>query len=273
MIRCGCRVLLLMGCVLFAFHGLAQTPAALKAAAAAGNADAAFELSSRYRFGADGLPANPDSARHYLRTAALAGHPDAQYLWGLQLLTGEAPSSNRLIGLDWLEKAADQNQTLALGVLMRWYGQDSVAVSGTQKPAGSYQPARALAYARRAATVGDAHGACFAGLALFEGRGAPQSDSLAVIYMTQAAHLNHVPALQTLTDWYLTGATRYGLQPVLARKYALQMLQLAGPDIETRTHAKVGLHRVEQTLRLIHNSIYQAWGYAPGTGPLVPIRR
>ena len=51
--------------------------ATVQTMAAAGDADAAFELGERYYFG-EGLPVDPAEAVRWYRVAAEAGHPAAQ---------------------------------------------------------------------------------------------------------------------------------------------------------------------------------------------------
>lgn len=76
--------------------------------AAAGNADAQFNLGQAYKLGR-GVPANPNVALDWYRKAAASGHEQAQAMLGLLLFQG----GKREEAMTWLKKAADQGEARA----------------------------------------------------------------------------------------------------------------------------------------------------------------
>lgn len=249
-----------------------QSVPALRQAAHQGDGAAALALAEAYTYGSLGLAPSPDSAARYLRAAALAGHPDGQYLWGTGLLAGKYPAPDRRTGVDWLIRAAAQRQLQAHEVLVRWFGEPNQGTFGPTKPDSAYQPTRALFYATQGAALGSSECAYYAALAYHSAHGTPTSDSLALGYLTQAANAGHRAALNTLATWYLTGATQAGTQPQRARTLFLKLHALSVNDLENRTYARVGLHGTEQLLRRQVNTLYQGLGWPPQSGVRLPIR-
>jgi cell division septation protein DedD len=76
--------------------------------AAAGDADAQFNLGQAYKLGR-GVPADQTTAMEWYRKAAAAGHDQAQATLGLQLFQ----SGQRDEAMIWLKKAADQGEPRA----------------------------------------------------------------------------------------------------------------------------------------------------------------
>ena len=105
-----------------------------------GDADAQFNLGQAYRLGR-GVPTNLAAAKTWFERAANQGHVDAETTLGLLLFQNGDQSE----GLEWLKKAAQQDEPRALLV----YG--TALVNGdnvTQDPVLGY------AYVSRAAAQG-----------------------------------------------------------------------------------------------------------------------
>lgn len=108
--------------------------------AAAGNADAAFNLGQAYRLGR-GVPVDLAQAKTWLEKAARAGHMDAQTTLGLLLFD----SGDRDAAILWLKKAAEHGEPRAMLV----YG--TALFNGDGVPS---DPLMAYAYVSRAAAQG-----------------------------------------------------------------------------------------------------------------------
>ncbi|HEV8407778.1 MAG TPA: SPOR domain-containing protein [Sphingomicrobium sp.] len=105
-----------------------------------GDADAEFNLGQAYRLGR-GVPINLAAAKTWFERAANQGHVDAETTLGLLLFQ----NGNQAEGLNWLKKAAQQDEPRALLV----YGTALVNGDGvTQDPVLGY------AYVTRAAAQG-----------------------------------------------------------------------------------------------------------------------
>jgi cell division septation protein DedD len=77
--------------------------------ASAGDADAQFNLGQAYRLGR-GVPLDLGAAQMWFQRAANGGHVDAQTTLGLLLFQ----NGNRVEGLKWLRRAAEQGEPRAL---------------------------------------------------------------------------------------------------------------------------------------------------------------
>ena len=77
--------------------------------AAAGDADAAFNLAQAYRLG-KGVPLNLSSSQSWYERAARKGHVDASTSLGILLFQ----NGDQAEGLGWLKKAAEQGEPRAL---------------------------------------------------------------------------------------------------------------------------------------------------------------
>jgi cell division septation protein DedD len=108
--------------------------------AAAGNADAAFNLGQAYRLGR-GVPVDLAQAKNWLEKAARAGHIDAQTTLGLLLFD----SGDRDAAIVWLKKAAERGEPRAMLV----YGTALFNGDGVSR-----DPVMAYAYVSRAAAQG-----------------------------------------------------------------------------------------------------------------------
>src|SRR5688572_17297821 len=108
--------------------------------AEAGDADAAFNLGQAYRLGR-GVPLSLAAAQTWLERAARKDHLDAQTTLGLLLFNG----GNRVGGLRWLKRAAEQGEPRALLI----YGTAPFNGDGVVR-----DPVLAYAYVSRAAAQG-----------------------------------------------------------------------------------------------------------------------
>jgi cell division septation protein DedD len=118
----------------------AQAIAIWRPLAAAGDADAAFNLGQAYRLGR-GVQVDLSAAKAWLEKAARAGHLDAQTTLGLLLFD----SGNHSGGIQWLKKAALRGEPRAMLV----YG--TALFNGDSVPR---DPLMAYAYVSRAAAQG-----------------------------------------------------------------------------------------------------------------------
>ncbi len=90
---------------------------ALRSAAQAGDAQAAYQLALAYEDGALGLRRNPFEAMHWLKTSALAGYPEAMYAYAVRLQRRAFNSKDLLNSYVWLKLASDSGYTKATTLL------------------------------------------------------------------------------------------------------------------------------------------------------------
>jgi len=93
----------------------------LKAAENKSIGNALYQLHRIYLNGATGIPADATKASDYLSQAAEAGHVEAQWTLGLQLMRGEGMAKNWTAAGVWLQKVASQKEfpSLAEGAQVR----------------------------------------------------------------------------------------------------------------------------------------------------------
>lgn len=89
------------------------------------NAGAINYLGLIYEEGGFGITKNQAKAVRFYKEAAFLGYPAAQYNYGLSLINGEGVSENVDEGLDWIQKAADQNEKVAIDYLKSLDEEDS----------------------------------------------------------------------------------------------------------------------------------------------------
>lgn len=87
--------------------------ALLKKSADLGNYQAAYDISNRI------VTKSRSEAMRYLKLAAGGGFAAAQFSWGAELLHSGAGPKNIALGIDFIERAAYQNDTGAMAKLLR----------------------------------------------------------------------------------------------------------------------------------------------------------
>jgi len=186
--------------------------ATVQTMAAAGDADAAFELGERYYFG-EGLPADPVEAVRWYRVAADAGHPAAQYNLGYAYAEGEGIKRSETEALYWYTQAAEGGHPAAQTALGLRY------VDGAGVPEDAVEGARWL---QLAAEQGFAQAQFELGL-LYFGTGGIQRDlAESLRWFLLAAEQDHVGAQQAAADLYIDPNGPVGLNyPEAIRLYTL----------------------------------------------------
>ena len=86
-------------------------------AAELGLLQAQRDLGCYYAIGEGGFPLDLRLGRMWYSRAAKRGHADAQYNYGLMVIGGEGGPADRRSGLEWVRRAAAQNDEAALHYL------------------------------------------------------------------------------------------------------------------------------------------------------------
>ncbi len=108
---CDCRML--QPCREGGAQWLQQNLAQLRAAAAAGDSEACFDLGYRYHLG-KGLPQDPAQSVKWYRLAAEQGHDDAQCMLGIHYYYGMGVRQSKREAKKWFTLAAEQGNDTAL---------------------------------------------------------------------------------------------------------------------------------------------------------------
>jgi len=259
--------------VLFALPQAAkgQNGPVLRAKADAGDVAAQQLLAQYYLFGAGGLPKNVDSSLHYLALAAAQGDAESQYLMGLYHVRGIHVKRNLATGLQWLDKAEAQNHLPALELLTELYGEplgnQFLSTDQQIKPSDE----KAFGYALKGAQLGNGDLAEYVAHAYHKGKGTPRNDSLAIVFMQQAAQKHKRPeAALTLGDWFYLGQTTYRIDLVRARTFYDLALKLPNLTPMQQARAEVGLHYVRQFPKMLYNARAAVNFLLPTNAFLVP---
>ncbi|MBX3101513.1 MAG: sel1 repeat family protein [Bacteroidetes bacterium] len=231
----------------------AQSLAELYQKALSNDIAACVELSARYNLGIDGAPYKPDSGLFFLEKAALLGDADATYLVAIQHLRGLGTPKSEPKGLQWLQKAAEQQHREAVRALFELYSaQPLIFLDARIQVPQDY--GKALHYAQMGTTLGDPQAAFYAGQAYRNGWGAPRNDSLAVNYLHQAAtEMAYPPAQQTLGYWFFRGTTALGADFDRAYSYYQLLADNPAADFALQTTGRVGMHECVQWKRISLN--------------------
>lgn len=78
-----------------------------------GNAEAQYQLGSRFYFGRGGVTTNREAAFEWWRKAAEQGHGSAQYLLGVGIANGQVLAQDEKAAVMWYCKAAEQGHKAA----------------------------------------------------------------------------------------------------------------------------------------------------------------
>ncbi|WP_165838701.1 tetratricopeptide repeat protein [Roseicella frigidaeris] len=174
--------------------------AALRQAAAEGDAGAAYRLGQAYEAGAGGLPRDARQAARLYAQAAEAGMPFASLRLGRLTEQGQAPGGlGRAIAL---YRAAAEG-----GVAQAAHQLGVLALDGRGLPR---DPAEAAGWFRRAAEGGVPESQYNLALMLFRGEGVARQPYEAIQWMRRAGDQGVVPAQLALGRLYMTGLEEQG---------------------------------------------------------------
>ncbi|MCS7073276.1 MAG: sel1 repeat family protein [Bacteroidia bacterium] len=245
---------LLLSCYCWISFSIAQNSwDSLKVAAWKGSTEAQMKLVEAYDLGLNGLPQNKDSSNRYLEMAAIGGNPDAQYMLGVAFQRGLNRKRNITKGLEWLNKAANQNHIFALRVLTEIYSTKDDEIFLAPHERVKVDSTKAFSYALRGAKLGDPQLQYYVGEAYHLGRGVKRNDTLAVAWMDSAAQKNNVFAQLKLGDWFLRAETDFKIQWNDALKYYEMAKNHPKAEIEQITEGKVGVYTVRQLRMWVRN--------------------
>lgn len=224
-----------------------------------GDVKAMLELAEAYRFGM-GAEKNEDSADYFLQHAADTGHPDAEFLLGVQKLTNIYDAGTYAEGLALVKKAAGKDHTAALMRLSEVYSDRNTGTESDKY----YNPAKAYTYAEAAAALGDKYGMVFCAEARLAGRGTSQNDSIGVAFMRRAAEEKRFTAAQLrMGDLYWDGTVTGSCAPFAALAWYHKVEARKRANVQQRTTADLGIHQVDQFLKKVQNTMFDAGGMLP----------
>ena len=233
--------------------------AEIRQKARAGDPEAMLELSEAFRFGLD-VGQSEDSADYYINEAVKKGHPEAQYLLGVQNLISVFSSSKYAKGMELVKKAAQQGLAQAQWKLSEIYNQRGTSTQSDRY----YSTSKAFSYAESAAKQGHMEALVFAGEALLKGRGTTRNDSMGVAYMRRAAdEHNFMPARLRMGDLYFNGTVTSKIEPFAALSYYKSVKLSDDSNIEQRTQADLAIHEVDEFIKQVQNHTLNAGGWTP----------
>lgn len=233
----------------------AQTPDALRVQARAGDVQACMKLAEWFDLGIQ-VPQNSDSSTFYIRIAAKTGYAPACYLLGTRLVSKVSDAKRFTEGMTWLKRSADSGNVAACKKLTELHSTKPDAVTG-QYPhvKAAYNLSLALKFAVLGSDRKEPSCALYAARSYWKGLGTVRTDSLAWVHGLRSAALGAVEGQLQVADWYLYGNAGRKTDLVLARKYYEMALVNKNTDIDYKTQADVGLHRVDQCFRRWYNEM------------------
>jgi TPR repeat protein/HEAT repeat protein len=173
----------------------ADNIAALRAAAAKGDAAKQYELSQRYQYG-HGVAKDDVEALKWLRQAAEGGSASAQYDLGFRYHLGEGIVEDDAQALAWYRRAAEKKHAGAQNNLGEMY------FKGKSVPKDCAEAAK---WFRLAAAQEDPRASFHLGVLHATGCGLPQNDAEAVSWYRRAAEGWHDDAEVQLGTMYYSG--------------------------------------------------------------------
>lgn len=236
-----------------AVHCGAQTTA-LQSKAWAGDSIAMLELSEAYQFGR-GVTKNEDSAKAYIKKASDKGLPEAQFLYGTELMTDVFTASTYAKGIALLKKAADKGNVDAQYRLSEVYRSKSRGnVSDTY-----YDIKKSYLFADLAAQQGLPEALMYCAEARLVGTGTTIKDSIAVAYFKRAAdEKKYVPAMLRMGDMYWTGKVTGKVEPFIAKEWYELALKQKHANLDQRSKAQEGIYHLDQFFKQIQNTFLDA---------------
>lgn len=244
-------------------HGVdkdeASGTACLRKAASLGDVESMLELSEAFRFGM-GLEKSDDSADYYLNRVADLGDPDGQYLVGTRYLQSAFNKSKYTKGLSLLRKSAEQGHVQANWRLCEVFAERS---SGTQSD-NYYSLIKAYSYAEVAAQKDLPEALLYCSRASLDGKGTARNDSLAAAYALRAADsLGYLPAYLQVGDLYWNGQITGQKEPLKALEAYQVVKTHKRANANQRGDAELGIHQVDQFIKHLQNTAFQAGGWMP----------
>lgn len=241
--------------------------AALRDAAAAGNASAANKLGQAHLYGLGGAPKNATRAAEYFRQAADAGHPWAQYRLARMHADGKGVRMEKRLSFELLMAAATQGHPLAAHDI----GLQYLEGSGTVRK-DPHEAARWFTVAAEGGVVDAQYN-----LALLKFRGQGEDPNLfeALQWMRRAGDGGHRQAQFAVGRLYMTGLdtmgqdlneaeswlSRAAAQGDATAKKLLADVQKARREDEA-FRRQLALTRAE-TERAWANAVFASWLTAP----------
>lgn len=233
--------------------------ACLRKAASLGDTESMMELSEAFRFGM-GLEKSDDSADFYLNQVAKLGDPDGQFLVGTRYLQDAFNAGKYTQGLSLLRKAAEQGHTQANWRLCEVFAERN---TGTQSD-NYYSLIKAYSYAETAASRDLPEALLYCSRARLEGKGTTRNDSLAAGYALRAADsLHYLPAWLQVGDLYWNGHITGQKEPLKALEAYRTVKNHKRANADQRASAELGIHQVDQFLKHLQNTAFQAGGWMP----------
>lgn len=218
-----------------------------------------MELSEKFMFGMD-VAQSDDSAAFWVNKAVATGDADALYLVGIQLVSEIYSSKNFGQGVKYLKDAGEKHHPDALLKLSKIYRTNGTSTENDRY----FSKAKAFDFAKQAADAGNSEALVYCGLALLEGNGAQRNDSLAVVYLTEAAADREAAAQVKLGELYRTGAKSVGGRDIYkAIEYYEAARQNPYATLEDKTAATIGIHEVDRIVKRTQNLMIQAAGMVP----------
>ncbi len=162
--------------------------------AAAGDVTAQYMLGGFY-FAGTGVPANRDTANHWLGKAAQQGHAGAQLAYAVSLARSGNPNDVQE-GAVWAIRAADQGHAPAQFMVAEGYA------AGTGVPK-DFQ--RAASYYRKAAEQGNVGAQAKLGNLYLIGQGVPKDYEQGILWGRKAANAGNVLGQIALSGVYFGG--------------------------------------------------------------------
>ncbi|MBQ2380859.1 MAG: SEL1-like repeat protein [Akkermansia sp.] len=156
-----------------------------------------YQKGEGYYYGRDGHEQNYETAAHHLRIAAMAGHAEAQYSFGVCYENGQGVSKNLNEAVNWYQKAAEQGLAAAQCALGSCYENGRGIIQDTNEATNWY---------RKAAEQGHAEAQFNLALSYDSGNGITQNSKEAANWFRKAAEQGHAKAQNHLAVCYLTGS-------------------------------------------------------------------
>jgi hypothetical protein len=231
----------------------------LRKAASLGDTEAMLELSEAFRFGM-GLKKSDDSADFYLNRVAELGDPDGQYLVGTRYLQDAFNAAKYTKGLSLLRKSAEQGHIQANWRLCEVFAERN---TGTQSD-NYYSLIKAYSFAEIAARNDLPEALLYCSRARLEGKGTSRNDSLAAAYALRAADsLDYLPAYLQVGDLYWNGQITGKKEPLKALEAYRTVKHHKLGNADQRGKAELGIHMVDQFIKQLQNTAFQAGGWMP----------
>ncbi|HHG85916.1 MAG TPA: sel1 repeat family protein [Bacteroidetes bacterium] len=233
----------------------------LQFAANADDTEALLDLSEAYRFG-HGVSKSDDLANHYLNVVAEKGEPDAQFLVGTIFVQSAFDAKKYSKGLKLLRQAAEKGHPQANFQLCGIFSERNTGTESDKY----YSLVKAYAYSYAASQLGVPKALYYCAEARLKGRGTTQNDSLALVFMTQAADsFNYLPARNRMGNLYWDGTVTGQQEALLALQYYQSVKQSRISNVDQRAKAELGIHEVDQFLKQVQNYMLRAGGWIPVT--------